>query len=53
VRDIVSLVWRDHCKNAFDDEASAQDYRKTIPGGVETRIVKWDRSGSTPLKDAI
>ena len=50
-RDGVSLVWRDHRKEAFDDEASAQAYRKTIPVGIETRVVRWERSGSTPLKD--
>ena len=52
-RDRVSLVWKDHKKEAFDDEASAQAYRKTIPGGVETRVVKWERSGSIPLEDSI
>jgi hypothetical protein len=51
VRDRVSLVWRDLRKEAFDDETSAQAYRKTVPVGVDTRVVKWERSGSTPLED--
>lgn len=51
VRDRVSLVWKDHRKEAFDDEVSARAYRETIPAGIEARIVKWERSGSTPLKD--
>ncbi len=52
VRDRVSLVWKDHRKEAFDDMASAQAYRMTIPAEIETRVVKWERSGNTPLKDA-
>lgn len=50
-RDRVSLVWKDHCKRAFGTEASAQTYRKAIPGEIQTRIVRWDRSGSIPLED--
>jgi hypothetical protein len=50
-RDQLSLVWKDHCKEAFNDMAAAQAYRNNVPTGIETRIVKWDRSGSVPLKD--
>jgi hypothetical protein len=50
-RDRITLSWKDHRKEAFDDEASAQNYRKTVDPIVETRVVRWDRSGSTPLKD--
>lgn len=53
VRDRVSLVWKDHPKDAFDDEASAQAYRNTIPADMEARIVKWESTGSTPLKDTV
>ena len=52
VRDQVSLVWKDHRKEAFDDQASAETYRETIPAEFESRIVRWDRSGSVPLKDS-
>jgi hypothetical protein len=50
-RDPVTLSWKDHRKEAFDDEPSAQAYRKGVEAGVETRVVKWDRSGSEPLRD--
>jgi hypothetical protein len=51
VRDRTSLVWKDHQKEAFDSLTSAQAYRSSIPASTETRIVKWERTGSTPLKD--
>jgi hypothetical protein len=51
-RDPVTLSWKDHRKEAFDDEASAQAYRKTVAARIETRIMKWERTGSEPLKDA-
>lgn len=50
-RDRVSLVWKDHHKGAFDDLASAEAYRKSVSPGVETRVMKWERSGSVPVKD--
>ena len=50
-RDHVSLVWKDHHKEAFDDLAAAEAYRKIVPAGVETRVVKWERSGSEPIRD--
>jgi hypothetical protein len=50
-RDPRTLSWKDHRKEAFDDEISAQSYRKNLPHGMETRIVKWDRNGSEPLGD--
>jgi hypothetical protein len=52
-RDRVSLVWKDHVKTAFDDEASAQAHRKSVAVSIDTRVVRWDRSGSVPLKDTI
>lgn len=50
-RDRISLVWKDHRKEAFDDELSAQAYRKTISADIETRVVKWERSGGIPLEE--
>jgi hypothetical protein len=50
-RDPVTLSWKDHRKEAFDDEASAQAYRTALAPGIVSRVVKWERSGSEPLKD--
>jgi len=46
-----SLVWRDHRREAFDDEEAARAYRATIDRTVRTRIVRWDETGSTPMQD--
>lgn len=51
VRDGISLVWKDHRKEAFDDEEAAQEYRRALPTSVETRVVKWGRSGSVPVEN--
>ena len=48
--DPVTLSWKDHRKEAFDDEASARAYRDTLPNRAKTRIVKWDERGSHPLE---
>jgi len=49
VYDPITLSWKDHRKEAFDDEASARAYQNTVPNGVKTRIIKWDETGSYPL----
>jgi hypothetical protein len=51
VRDPVTLAWKDHRKEAFDDEVSARLYRAGLASDVQTRVVKWDRNGSEPLQD--
>jgi hypothetical protein len=48
--DPLTLSWKDHRKEAFDDEASARAYQKALLKDVKTRIVKWDESGNNPLK---
>lgn len=50
-RDPVTMSWKDYRKEAFDDEPSAQAYRKAVAAGIQTRVVKWDRNGSEPLED--
>lgn len=44
-----SLAWRDHRREAFEDEASARAYQATIAPDVVTRIVRWEDSGQVPL----
>jgi len=51
VRDERSLVWRDHRKEAFDDEASAREYKAGLENGLTSRITRWDETGSRPLDD--
>jgi hypothetical protein len=48
--DPLTLSWKDHRKEAFDDEASARAYQKALLKDVKTRIVKWDESGNNPLE---
>lgn len=48
--DPVTLSWKDHRKEAFDDEAAARKYRASIPPAIKTRLVKWDETGSHPLE---
>jgi hypothetical protein len=50
VYDPRTLSWKDHRKEAFDDERLAQAYQNAIAKGVKTRIMKWDESGSHPLE---
>ena len=45
-----TLSWKDHRKEAFDDEDTARKYRASISKDIKTRVVKWDESGSHPLK---
>jgi hypothetical protein len=52
VRDKRTLAWKDHRKQAFDDEASARAYQENVGPGVETRIMRWDANGPTPLKSS-
>jgi hypothetical protein len=51
--DPLMLAWRDHRKEAFDDEVSARAYRAKLGSNIETRIMKWDDSGATPLVDSV
>jgi hypothetical protein len=51
-RDPVTLSWKDHRKEAFDDEAEARAYLASLPQGVAARVVEWNASGSNPLKNA-
>jgi len=44
-----SLAWKDHRREAFDDEASARAYRAGINSDRVTRIVRWEESGPIPL----
>jgi len=51
VLDSRSLAWRDHRREAFEDEASARAYRNGLDAGIVARVVRWDENGSTPLGD--
>lgn len=51
VRDPVTLAWKDHRKEAFEDKISAQAYRAGLAPEILTRIVKWDKNGSEPLQE--
>jgi hypothetical protein len=48
--DPITLSWKDYRKEAFDDEAAARAFRKSIRKSVKTRLVKWDETGSHPLE---
>jgi hypothetical protein len=48
--DPLTLSWKDHRKEAFDDEDTARAYRTSIPKNIKTRLVKWDESGSHPVE---
>jgi hypothetical protein len=50
VYDSLTLSWKDHRKEAFDDEPSARAYQNTLPNGIKSRIMKWDESGNHPLE---
>ncbi|WP_010189048.1 hypothetical protein [Sphingomonas sp. PAMC 26605] len=49
VRDQRSLAWKDHRKEAFDDEASARAYQATLDPYLTSRVTQWDESGSRAL----
>lgn len=49
--DTRSLAWRDHRREAFDDEASARAYRANLPADLVSRVVRWDEGGPVPLGD--
>jgi hypothetical protein len=49
VYDPMTLCWKDHRKEAFDDEYSARAYQSALPKEIKTRIMKWDKSGNHPL----
>jgi hypothetical protein len=51
MRDPRTLAWKDHRKEAFQDEASARAYRASLSTPFETRIVRWNRTGAAPLED--
>lgn len=46
-----SLAWKDHRKEAFDDEASARAYQADVPPGIVTRVMRWEENGPIPLGD--
>jgi hypothetical protein len=48
-RDKRTLAWKDHRKQAFTDEESARRYRTELEDGLQTRVVRWDETGATPL----
>lgn len=50
-RDLRTLAWKDHRKEAFSDEASARAYRASLSADVQTRIMRWDEAGAEPLQD--
>lgn len=47
-----SMVWKDHRKEAFADEASARAYQAGIAPGMTTRIMRWEKSGPIPLGES-
>jgi hypothetical protein len=47
--DARSLAWRDHRREAFDNEASARVYQASLAPDIRSRIVRWDEGGATPL----
>jgi hypothetical protein len=51
-RDRRTLAWKDHRREAFDDDVSARAYRANVDPSIETRIVRWDEKGATPLQDS-
>ena len=50
-RDKRALAWKDHRKQAFKDEASARRYQATLGDNLQTRVVRWDPAGPTPLEN--
>ncbi len=48
-RDLRTLAWKDHRKEAFGDEASARAYQADVGADVQTRIMRWTEAGATPL----
>jgi hypothetical protein len=49
VYDRRTFAWKDHRKEAFDDEAAARAYQNALGDNVTTRIMRWDASGAKPL----
>ena len=50
VYDPLTLSWRDHRKEVFDDEHSARAYKNAMPKSVKSRIVRWDENGNHPME---
>jgi hypothetical protein len=48
-RDMRTLAWKDHRKEAFKNEESARQYQAELGNGLQTRVVRWDATGPTPL----
>jgi hypothetical protein len=48
-RDVRTLAWKDQRKEAFDDEASARAYQASLGADLQTRVMRWDEAGATPL----
>ncbi|MGC2782148.1 MAG: hypothetical protein WA418_41595 [Bradyrhizobium sp.] len=51
VRDQRTLAWKDHRKEAFDDEPAARAYQAALGEGVTSRLMRWDANGAKPLED--
>lgn len=50
-RDARTLAWKDQRKQAFDDEASARAYQAALGTETQTRVVRWDEAGASPLNN--
>ena len=48
-RDVRTLAWKDQRKEAFADEASARAYQASLSADLQTRVMRWDEAGATPL----
>ncbi len=51
IRDQRTLAWKDHRKEAFDDEPAARAYQAGLGEGVTSRVMRWDDAGATPLEN--
>lgn len=51
VRDQRTLAWKDHRKEAFDDEPAARAYQAGLSDGVMSRVMRWDADGARPLEN--
>ena len=51
VRDQRTLAWKDHRKEAFDDEPAARAYQARLGDDVTSRVMRWDATGAQPLEN--
>jgi hypothetical protein len=49
VYDCRTFAWKDHRKEAFDDEETARAYQEALGDNVTSRIMRWDALGAKPL----